>query len=314
VRVESAPTALAEGGVLAATGPGVRATCGADDGPSLTDVAVEGGGTLSRGIDVDVVSGGCGAELRRVRVSGIAGPALAVSGDPHAEDRVQVHDGTFRESAIGVRVSGGKVTLAGLTPPEVDPDDAVAVEDNAGPGIVLDGDAERAMDVELLGARIAANGGTGVVLDEASTRSRLVMQGCVVFANGDVSPRTYGGGGSPRPVGGVLVKQEALETPFAFLANRVSANAGDQLAFESSGAWSISPGACAQANVFGCVGAGAFAIGVKGGGTVDASFTVWPKVPWTDLASAGVIAPPESYCNAEPGAPEPPPAASCPSP
>lgn len=318
VRVESAPTALVGGGLLAATGTGVLATCGAGAAPWMAEVEVVGGGTLGKGVDVDVAAGACGATLMDVEVSGVAGPALAVSADAAAAGRVQVRGGTFRDSAVGIRATGGQLSLGsesvlGAELGAIVADDAVEVTGNAGDGVVLSGDGARTIDAELLGARITGNGGTGVVLESVSPSSRLVVRACVVFANGDTAPRAYGGA-AQRTVGGVLVRQLSLAAPLAFLENRVSANAGDQLAFDTSGAWSISPGACARANVFGCVAPGAYAVGVKGGGSVDASFTVWPTIPWSDLASASVTAPSAAYCNGEDGAPEPPPAASCPAP
>jgi len=317
VRIESDPAVPVEGGLVAATGAGIAATCGAANRPWMADVTVDGGGSLKTGVDVDVVAGACGATLLGVEVSRIDGPALQVAGDPLAEHRVDVRHGKFSDSAVGVRVTAGKLSLGSLADPVLAPepqvvlDDAVEVTGNAGEGILLTGEASRTLDVELLGTRVAGNGGTGVVLESVSAASRLAMQGCVVFANGDTSPRPYGGASS-RTVGGVLVRQLSLTPPLSFLENRVSANAGDQLAFDSSGAWSISPGACALANVFGCVGDGDYAIGVKGGGTVDASYTVWPSIPWTGLASANVTAPSADYCDEEDGAPAPP--ASCPAP
>jgi hypothetical protein len=184
------------------------------------------------------------------------------------------------------------------------------VTGNAGEGVLLAGDGGHAIDAELLGASVTANGGTGVVLDAAAASSRLELRACAVFANGDLAGRAYGGA-SPRTAGGVLVRQLSLAA-LVLVRNRLSANAGDQLAFESSGAWSISPGACPQANLFACVAPGAYAVGVKGGGTVDASYTVWPAIPWDGLASAGVTAPSLAYCNAEDGAPALP--AACPAP
>jgi hypothetical protein len=315
VRVESVPTAPPEGGLLAATGAGIVATCGSVDRPWMADVRVDGGGTLGTGVDVNVIAGKCGAILLDVDVSGIDGPALSVAGDPAAEHRVEVRGGAFRDSAVGVRVTGGRLTLgaavASALDPGVDPDAAVEVTGNAGEGVVLTGDATRTLDVELLGALVAENGGTGLVVDVVKPDSRLTVRGTVVYANGDASPREYGPGSPRRPAGGVLVSQGALGQ-LVFDANRVSSNAGDQLAFESSGAWSIATGSCALANVFGCVGAGAYAVGVAGGGTVDASYTVWPSIPWASFASPGVTAPATAYCNTVAGAPAPP--ASCPAP
>jgi hypothetical protein len=119
-----------------------------------------------------------------------------------------------------------------------------------------------------------------------------------VSSNGTVAPRAYGPDGSTRSVGGVLVAQGAL--PFTFLGNRLYANAGDQLAFESSASWSIAPSACGpSSNVFDpCFPPGAdpvpYAVAVAGGGKVDARFTVWPAVPIGPYASDGVTA---SYCE-----------------
>lgn len=293
-----------------ATGTGVAATCGASGAPRIEDVTVDGGGALAKGIDV--AAGACGAALSGVEVSGAAGPALSVVADAGAA--VTVTGSTFRDSGSGIRATGGKLTLGSagaaldVSTGEVTGD--VTVKGNAGEGIVLTGGSTRVLDVEILRAAVKENGGTGVVLENVSTASALVVRECVVFANGDTAARSYGGA-SPRIAGGVLIRQTSLAT-LGFAGNRLSSNAGDQLAFESSGDWSISPGSCALANVVACVGDGAYAIGVKAGGTVDASYTVWPAVPWADLASTNVTAPAVSFCNGEVGAPTLP--GSCPGP
>jgi hypothetical protein len=149
-----------------------------------------------------------------------------------------------------------------------------------------------------------------------NTASTLAMHGCVVYANGDADPRTYGGA-SQRIAGGVLISQASLAAAAPwFTANRVSANAGDQLAFESSGAWSIAPGtsssACPLASLFACVekANGSYAVGVAGGGTVDARYSVWPEIPAGTFAGSGVDA--SLYCTVTEGAPAPP--ATCPAP
>lgn len=309
VRADGGSSALAVAGAVerlrveseGAVGKGIAISCGSAATPSLTDVTVSvvGGGTLGTGIDVD---GECGAALAGVEVSGAAGPALSVdaNGVP-----VTVARSRFGESGTGIRVTGGKVTVG-----SDDPAGAVEVSGNFGDGIVLDGgNGVATLDVSIQGTMIAGNGGTGLVLDRAKNDSRLAVSRTAVYANGHATPRSYGPAGARSIVGGIWIRQGSLSPPFVFQENRMSSNEGDQLAVESSSPWSISPGACANANVFGCVGSG-YAVGVAGGGTVDASFTVWPDVD-ASYVSAGVINS-HLYCNGAEGAPAPP--ATCPSP
>lgn len=291
-----------EGG--AATGAGVAMTCGATGKPTLEEVAVDGGGALTTGVDV---SGGCGAELRGVDVANVAGPALRVRADASAQ--VTVHGGALRDSAGGVRITGGKVTLGA----QGDPLGAVAISGNSGDGLVLSGTAT-VIDAQLHAAAISANAGTGVVVDVVNPASRLAMVGCDVTANGATAARSYGGA-TQRQAGGVLLRQAQLAS-FGFLANRVWANAGDQLAFESSGSWSLSAGACGGgSNVFRCVPAGpydpasGYVIGVAGSGTVNASHNVWPVTP-PDTAVSGAVTT-AGWCGTEAGLPAPP---QCPQP
>jgi hypothetical protein len=317
-RIESVPTFVPEAGFMGATGTGIAATCGAPGGPSIEDVTVDGGALLTTGIDV--AAGECGATLSGVHVSRVEGPALSVFAN--AALPVVVKASRFRESAIGILATGGKLRLGIAADLEVVPAQAVEVSGNRGEGIVLTGGPTptfRTLDVELLGTRVEENGGTGVVLDSVSTASKLAVRGCVIYANGEASPRTYGPDSGKRTAGGAVIRQDALAAGgFAFEANRLSSNAADQLGFETSGAWSIAPAAktCgSSSNLFACVGEGNVAVGVAGpgGGTVNASHSVWPGL-WNAYASAGVfIDSPSAYCTggAE-GAPAPP--ATCPAP
>lgn len=301
VRVESVPVAPAGGGLVGATGTGIATECPLVVGaprPRIEAVAVDGGRSLTKGIEV--AGGTCGADLSRVEVSRVAGTALEVAAD--AGVAVTVRGSTFRDSAAGVRATGGKLTIE---PAEGTPSE---VRGNAGEGIVITGGTATTLDVTVTGTQVRENGGTGLVLDVVSTASKLTVSGCVVYANGEGTPRRYGPGSPQRAAGGVFIRQSAL-SPLVFDTNRVSSNAGDQLAFEG-GSWSISPGACGPAsNVFGCVGAN-YAVGIAGGGTVDASFSVWPDALWDGYVSPGVTS--SAYCNSAAGAPTPP--ATCPAP
>lgn len=283
-----------EGG--GATGAGVATACGASGRPSIADVVVDGGGTLTAGVDV---SGPCGADLSGVDVFDVAGDALRVHADPTAQ--VTVVSSAFRASEVGARLTGGEVTFGS----DADPLASVEVSGNAGEGVVVTTGV--AVEAQLVGARVNGNGGTGVLVELASAGSSVALRGCDVHSNGAVSPRTYGPG-VPRTAGGVLVVQATL--PFAFAGNRVYANDGDQLAFESSDAgWTIAADACSAAsNVFACVDAGAYAVAIAGG-AVDARNTVWPALPVQSYASAGVTFVP--YCNGQAGVPPTP---ACPSP
>jgi hypothetical protein len=314
VRADGGSSALAVSGAVerlrveseGAVGKGIAISCGSTGTPSLTDVTVSvvGGGTLGTGIDIDIDSGECGTALAGVEVSGAVGPALSV--DANVGAPITVARSRFGESGTGILVTGGKVTVG-----SDDPAGAVEVSGNAGEGIVIGaGTSSGTLDVELLRVLVAGNGGTGVALDRVGEASKLAVRGCTVYANG--ATRMYGPGSPQRPAGGVFLKQGALSS-FQFVANRLSANAGDQLAFETNAStWSISPGACgAASNLFACIGTGSYAVARAPGGAVDASFSVWPDpLAWSTWVSAGVSS--TAYCNGAEGAPAPP--ATCPSP
>lgn len=280
-----------------ATGPGVATACAPGAAPTLDGVTVNGGGTLTAGIDV---SGACGADVAGVDVSNVAGPALLVRADPAAT--VTVSSGTFRASGVGARVTGGDVTFGA----DGVPVGTATFADNAAEGLVVTGAAVSATTVRR--AAVHGNGGTGVVLEMVNPAAQVELRGCDVYRNGSAGARAYGPEASRRTAGGVFVAQGSL--PLAFQGNRVFANAGDQLAFESSGTgWSIAPPACGpSSNLFHCVAAGVWAVAVAGGGQVDARNTVWPAVPFAAYASVGVTG---SYCNGAAGVPATP---TCPVP
>ena len=101
----------------------------------------------------------------------------------------------------------------------------------------------------------------------------------------------------------MLVVQTSLQS-FTLLGDRFYANKGDQLAFESSGAWAFGPATCgATSNLFACVTTGAYAVGIAAGGTVDPQNTVWPTYPYSQWVSAGVTG---SWCNGAAGIPATP--------
>lgn len=267
----------------AATGTGVATSC---DGatPTMAGVVVDGSQKLTKGISVESA---CGAALSGVDVSRIDGPALRIS--VGASVPVSVAGSTFRTSGTGIWASGGTIAI-GPDPDSLTPSQAV---DNSGNGIRLDGST--AVEATVDGVVVSGNGGTGVVVDSVPAASKLTITSCEVHSNGTTAARTYGGA-SPRTCGGVLVSQLSLAA-FTFLGNRVYANTGDELAFESSGQWSIAPASCGPAsNAFGCTG-GNYAVAIVGtGGAVDASRTVWPGTPPTSFASPGVAT--ALYCGA----------------
>jgi hypothetical protein len=291
-----------------ATGTGISAVCGAAGKPRIEDLTLDGGGSLTRGIDV--VAGSCGAALARVNVSGVNGPALALLADTGVE--VAVTASSFRESAVGVYGLGGRLVLGSPDSPS----DGVEASGNAAEGILLKGASTRTLDVEIYDGKVMENGGTGVMLDVVSTASRLTVRRCDVYANGRDQPRKYGPD-PQRVAGGILIRQSSLSA-FAFDGNRLWSNARDQLAFETSGtAWSLASGAasCGPAsNLFACVAETDEAIGIGGLGTVKANYSVWPGTPWDEWATSGVYIDPESaWCTAgTAGAPAP--AATCPAP
>lgn len=276
------------------TGTGVEVSCGASGVPRLTDVAVAGGGALARGV---AVQGGCGATLEGVDVSDVAGPALRVDATEGAP--VQAKGCRFRSSAVGVDARGGAVTLSANL--------AILSEvtSNVDQGVLLTGTTR--IDATLDHVLVAGNGGTGVVLRSVPLTSTLSVTDCEIHSNGSVSPATYGGAFS-RTAGGVLVSQLSLGA-HSILGNRLYANSGDQLAFESSGTWSISPGSpCGPAsNAFGdCPGQGA-AVSKVGAGAVNATYTVWPGTPPDGFVFGAIDF--SLYCN---GFPSAPPVPSCP--
>lgn len=282
----------------AATSTAIGTTCAnaTSPRPSLTDVTVDGGGKLTAGI---AVSGLCGAVLARVDVAragvGLMGSAGSAT--------VDVTGSTFHECAYGIQATGGKLTI-GPDPVAHVPS---TVKDNHQIGVYLE--AGEARDATLDGVIVSGNEGTGIVIRSIPTTSKVTIKGCDVHSNGTKSPETYGPIDNRRPAGGILVSQASL-SPFTFTANRVYGNAGDQLAFESSQPWSISPGACgAASNAFGCVAVGAAAVAVVGGGTVNANYTVWPGTPSGDWVYGNVQA---GWCTPSLG-PNPP-VPSCPAP
>jgi hypothetical protein len=300
-----------EGG--GAIGAGIAISCGA--APSLRRVGVDGGGTFDPGGAVTgglstgvAVSGACGARLQSVDVSRVAGPALAI--DPAAAATVDVLGGSYRASTVGIRIRGGKVTIA----PDPDTAASVVVSGNAREGIVI-GPTALAVDVKVEGASIATNGGAGVIAQVLPSASRLRVARCDVTGNGAGTPAVYGSG-SGRTAGGLLFALNGI-AGFEFEGNRVWANASDQLGFESNASWSIAPLtlACgAGSNVFKCLPSsvtcldgGPCAVAVAGAGSVDASYNAWPNTPAsyhvtlsvTGAASPFVCAtPPEPFCPA----------------
>lgn len=274
----------------------IAMSCAASGKPTLTNVVVDGGGVLTAGVDV---TGVCGADLSGVAVSNVAGPGLRVQADPSAQ--VTVSGGGFRGSDSGAQLRSGKVTFGAPN----DASRAVEIAANTNDGVVLTGGS---VDARFHSSKIHGNGGTGVVIEPIGAGSAIALTGCDVYANGRGAPRSYGPDPG-RPVGGVLVATGAV--PFTFASNRVYGNTGDQLAFESSSAWSIAPTACGpSSNLFACVAAGEYAVAAVAGGTVDARFTVWPAVPFGAYVSGGVTAPVNSFCNGVAGVPPTP--APCP--
>lgn len=274
---------------IAATGTGVAMSCGTAGKPSLDGVTIDGGSSLTKG--VDVAGGACGADLVAVDVRDVEGPALGIVAGANAP--ITVSGGKYRDSGVGIRATGGKLTLG----PGGDPSADVEVTGNSGDGIVLEGSTPVA-DVALAGVLVSGNGGTGVVVDMLSDAAKVSVQGCEIRSNGSAAPRSSGG----RSVGGVFALQLEL-APFTFLGNAVYANAGDQLTFESSGSWSIAATGCgSSSNVFACVAQGSSAVRVVGGGTVAAQYTVWPAIPsatWLD----GNVVTSGTLCNGVMGAP-----------
>jgi hypothetical protein len=267
VRIESVPVAPAEGGLVGATGTGIATECPASGAPpELEDVAVDGGRSLTKGIEV--AGGACGASLSRVEVSRIAGTALEVVAD--ASVAVTVRGSTFRDSGVGIRATGGKLTVE---PCEGTPSE---VSGNAGDGIVVAGGMTKTLDVTIAGTQVRENGGTGIVLETVGVQSRLDITGCEIVGNGTVAPRTYGLDGTIRAAGGLLLLQNDGMLAFSFMGNRVFLNGGDEIGVWSDAPWSLSPGSCGGgSNAIGCAGTDAYGISVVGNASVDATYNVW---------------------------------------
>jgi hypothetical protein len=257
------------------TGNGVDMTCGATGSPTLRDVVVSAGAQkLAKGV---TVSGPCGAILERVDASGASAAALDIA--VPATPIVIVSGCWLHGCGAGIQASGGKVgifadsTTGALT----------QVTDNTGAGIVLSGTT--ATEASLASVLVARNGGTGIYINQIPIASKLTMVSCDVHSNGTATPQTYGP--SPQRVaGGILLTQSSLAT-FSLQSNRIYANDGnmgaDELAFYSSGAWSVNNSACGSANTFGCTGGGVVvgtpaAVSITAG-TVDARTSRWSVVP-----------------------------------
>lgn len=305
-----------EGG--GATGVGVALSCGASGKPELRRVEVDGGGVLdpdglvTAGLSEGVtVAGTCGgARLSGVQVSAVAGSALSI--DPAAAATVDVLGGSFGGSNVGIWIRGGKVKVA------PDPEGAVTtlVFANSADGVIVGDLLATATPVDAALERISAtsNGGTGIVFaDLPLASSHVRMTACDVWANGAVRAEQYGPQDAKRTAGGVLVVLGQL--PFTFNGNRVWANAGDQLAFDSGAPWSIEASSeCgADTNVFDtCMsalscdyGAGrTCAVVLSGLGSVQAGFNVWPGSPPRSYATSNVAIP--NYCAAGSGMPAKP--------
>jgi hypothetical protein len=304
-----------EGG--GATGVGVALSCGASGTPELRRVEVDGGGVLldpdglvTAGLSAGVtVAGTCGgARLSGVQVSAVAGPALSI--DPAAAATVDVLGGSFGGSNVGIWIRGGKVKVA------PDPDGAVTtlVFANSADGLVVGDLSATATPVDVVLERISAasNGGTGIVFAGLPPASSLVrMTACDVWGNGAVRAAKYGPQSARRTAGGVLVALGQL--PFTFIGNRVWANAGDQLAFESDATWSIAAPSCGpDTNVFACVAGptcadgGACAVALSGLGSVHAAFNTWPTNPAYQYVTSNIADFYPEYCTTESGVPAKP--------
>jgi hypothetical protein len=255
-------------------GSGVDAVCGTIGRPTLRDVVLAGAQELARGVSV---SGDCGALLERADISGASGPALDIS-PSSAASTLTVKGSRFHGSGAGIRVSGGTLVLG------PDGTTSTAVTSNKGIGILFDGlnGTAPAVDATLTGVAVAQNEGTGVFVDRLPTTSKLRLMSCEVRSNGSVSPTIYGPVGNTRGAGGILLNQTTLSI-FQLQDNRIYGNHGgtnvaDEVAFNSSGTWSLSTGACETANRIGCVAG--YAVNATAG-TVDAAFGYWEPLPPT---------------------------------
>jgi hypothetical protein len=245
----------------------VRASAG--DGQSV--LSVQGG----------IVSG--------VHVENQASTGVGVATSCLTAPRPAIRDAVVTGGARGVDVTGCGAELTRVT-----------VSGAAGEGIVFHGNT--VMDVMVDQAVVATNGGTGVVAESISTDSSVTISHCDVHSNGSNSPRLYGPG-TPRKAGGVFLSQNRLSS-FQFVGNSLYANEGDELVIESDRSWSVTAGSpCGTAtNVFGCSGADFvdFALAIAGGGSIDATWTTWPRIPATTVVSGAVTC--SSYCNGVEGA------------
>jgi hypothetical protein len=235
-----------------------------------------------------------GARLVRVDVAGAAGAALEVmvTADPATAATVEVLGGSYRASDVGIWIRGGRVSVA----PDPAYDSGAVASENPGStivagnvrdGVVVGGRAIRGYPVTMTNTdailervSIDGNDGTGIIVAGLPPTSRVLIRACDVWSNGALDPTLYGM--PSRYAAGVLVSL-ASSVGFGFRTNRVWSNAGDQLAFESSSAWSIAAPTCgADTNVFDCIpgncneSGGICAVSIVGGGSVQASKTNWP--------------------------------------
>jgi hypothetical protein len=221
-----------------------------------------------------------------VDVSGASGAALDVDVDATAP--VTVAGSRLHSSGVGLRANGGVIAL------QNDGGIATEVRDNANEGILLSG--VTVLDATFAGVLVTGNDGTGIVVDIVPATSTLEWASCDVHSNGTATPRKYGPSGQERNAGGVLVRQPSLAGGFSLTGNRIYANGADQLAFESTAAWTISTGSCTSSNAFGCVPTGSAAVSVIPGGSVDAQQTAWDTIP--PPVSGNVIT--SSFCATPP--------------
>jgi hypothetical protein len=223
---------------------------------------------------------------------------------------VQVLGGAFRDSEVGIWLRGGWT--------HVGPDDGVGtmVSGNGLVGVAIGAGPDRGAapvpvpGVVLERVAVARNRGTGVALSQLDEAvSAVAFLQCDVYGNGRTSRvLSTGSPGAKAPVGGMLLAG-ASGVPLAYFGgNRLWSNAGDQLAIESAGSWTLGPTYCGfESNRFSCVASGSKAVRSSGGASVHVPFNEWPAPgsgAWLDPASVttdrhecfGLSDPPEPAC------------------
>lgn len=265
----------------AATGDGIVVQCGAGASvsPLLSNVVVDGGNTLRRGVAVE---GACGLNASELRVSRASRAGLYVN-TPAGAQPVTVTGGSLQSNGeSGVEVVSGQVTLAGLGTAPLD------VSGNKRHGIRASPDAISPLGIALTigSADVHDNGEVGILVKDLVQGSSSVSISSTLIRKNSATA-AYSQYGTGRLAGGVLLWGNLpTAAPFAFKGNTICANASDGVGVYSNDGWSLSgdAGCDATKNVFVMHAvSGYYVYSTTTGGDIPAQNNAWDPDPPTGL-------------------------------